>query len=239
MYSGESGTAHWRCHHVDEMLLGQLWRRDFLLLVYLSTKGTSLIQILKTLKDVLPGKSNTECAAPHNRSAVVSKSRGMGAIDRSSGFVHLIQGRHQQANVGVDHIAVCFLPHILVRIIHKLISREEQYLQDLDFVESLFIKPLRAANPPIMPSDQLEDLIDDIFGNIMDLRETNRHLLEVLYVRQREEGPIIQRIGDLFLDAASEFRYAYPTYIGHLPVSEKRLKEELESNNAFRLFLEV
>ncbi len=90
-----------------------------------------------------------------------------------------------------------------------------------------------------MPPNQLDDLIDDIFGNILDLRETNRHLLEVLYVRQREEGPIIQQIGDLFLDAATEFRYAYPTYIGHLPVSEKRLKEELESNNAFRLFLEV
>ena len=131
------------------------------------------------------------------------------------------------------------IPHILVRIIHKLISREEQYLQDLDLVESLFIKPLRTSNPPIMPPDQLDDLIDDIFGNIMDLRETNRHLLEVLYVRQREEGPVIQRVGDLFLDAASEFRYAYPTYIGHLPVSEKRLKEELETNNAFRLFLEV
>ncbi len=50
---------------------------------------------------------------------------------------------------------------------------------------------------------------------------------------------MIQRVSDLFLEAASEFRYAYPTYIGHLPVSQKRLKEELESNNAFRLFLEV
>jgi len=90
-----------------------------------------------------------------------------------------------------------------------------------------------------MPPNQLDDLIDDIFGNILDLRETNRHLLEVLYVRQREEGPIIQQVGDLFLDAATEFRYAYPTYMGHLPVSEKRLKEELELNNAFRLFLEV
>lgn len=126
-----------------------------------------------------------------------------------------------------------------LRIIRKLIAREEQYLQDLDLVESVFIKPLRAADPPIMPSNQLEDLIDDIFGNILDLRETNRQLLEVLYVRQREEGPIIKRIGDIFLHSAAEFQYAYPMYIGHYPVSEKRLKEEMESNTAFRLFLEV
>jgi len=79
------------------------------------------------------------------------------------------------------------------------------------------------------------------FGNILDLRETSRHLLEVMYVRQREEGPIIQRepVGDLFLSAVTEFRYAYPTYIGHLPVSEKRLKEELELNIGLRQFLEV
>lgn len=85
----------------------------------------------------------------------------------------------------------------------------------------------------------LEDFIDDVFGNILDLRETNRRLLEVLYVRQREEGPIILRIGDIFLQAAAEFRLAYPTYIGHFPISEKRLKEETEANPQLKLFLDV
>lgn len=106
-------------------------------------------------------------------------------------------------------------------------------------MESVFIKPLRAANPPIFPPDVLEDVIDDIFGNILDLRECNRRLLEVMNVRQREEGPIILRIGDIFLQAATEFRFAYPTYIGHYPISEKRLKDETDSNAEFRLFLEV
>lgn len=125
------------------------------------------------------------------------------------------------------------------RIIHKLISKEEQYLQDLDIVESVFIKPLRTTTPPLMQADLLDDFIDDVFGNILDLRECNRRLLEVMYVRQREQAPIIQRIGDIFLDAATEFRLAYPTYIGHYPVAEKRLKDEMENNPEFRLFLEV
>ncbi len=73
----------------------------------------------------------------------------------------------------------------------------------------------------------------------MDLRECNRRLLEVLYVRQREQAPVIQRIGDVFLDAATEFRYAYPRYIGHHPLAEKRLKDEMETNHDFRLFIEV
>ncbi|KAF8809527.1 hypothetical protein BYT27DRAFT_7187842 [Phlegmacium glaucopus] len=123
-------------------------------------------------------------------------------------------------------------------IIHKLITKEEQYLLDLDLVESVFIKPLRAANPPIIASHLLDDFIDELFGNILDLRECNRRLLEVMYVRQREESPVILRIGDIFLDAATEFRFAYPTYIGHYPISEKRLKDETDANPEFRLFLE-
>jgi hypothetical protein len=102
-----------------------------------------------------------------------------------------------------------------------------------------FIKPLRMANPPVIRPDELEDFIEDVFGNILDLRECNKRLLEVMYVRQREQAPVIQRMGDIFLDAATEFRLAYPIYVGHLPLAEKRMKEEIENNPEFRLFLEV
>lgn len=95
------------------------------------------------------------------------------------------------------------------------------------------------ANPPVIEPYKLEDFIDDVFGNILDLRECNRRLLEVMYVRQREQFPVIQRIGDVFLDAATEFRLAYPIYVGHLPLAEKRMKEEMDTNPEFRLFLEV
>ena len=60
-----------------------------------------------------------------------------------------------------------------------------------------------------------------------------------MLVRQREQGPIIQRIGDIFLGAAAEFRMVYPVYVGNLPVAEKRIKEEAENNAEFRRFLEV
>ncbi|KAG5219569.1 CNH domain-containing protein [Salix suchowensis] len=125
-------------------------------------------------------------------------------------------------------------------IIHKLISKEVQYLQDLDTVDTLmltiptvFPQALRASNPPVIPRQDLEDFIDDVFSNILDLRECNRRLLDVMYVRQREQHPVIQRIGDILLDAATEFRLAYPEYVGHLPLAEKRLKDETESNAEF------
>ncbi|EMD39100.1 hypothetical protein CERSUDRAFT_47353 [Gelatoporia subvermispora B] len=123
-------------------------------------------------------------------------------------------------------------------IIHKIISKEKQYLRDLDTVESLFIRPLRTTNPPVVRQSEIDDFIEDVFGNILDLRECNRRLLEVLYVRQREQAPVIQGIGDIFLDAATEFRLAYPIYVGHLPIAEKRVKDESEKNAEFRRFLD-
>ncbi|KAF8628723.1 hypothetical protein AX17_005945 [Amanita inopinata Kibby_2008] len=123
-------------------------------------------------------------------------------------------------------------------IIHTLITKEEQYIKDLDILESIFIKPLQKANPPVISPLDLEEFIDQVFHNILDIRECNRRLLEVLYVRQREQGPVIERIGDVFLDAATEFRNTYPTYVGHHPIAEKRVKEELERNSEFRLFIE-
>ncbi|OJA08433.1 hypothetical protein AZE42_06550 [Rhizopogon vesiculosus] len=124
-------------------------------------------------------------------------------------------------------------------IIYKTITQEEQYVQDLDTVEALFILPLLKANPPVMPAAKLDEFIREVFGNILDLRGCNRRLVEAMYVRQREQAPIIERTGDIFIDAAVTFRLAYPTYVGHLPLAEKRLKNEIESNANLRLFLEV
>ncbi|EIW75246.1 hypothetical protein CONPUDRAFT_85508 [Coniophora puteana RWD-64-598 SS2] len=123
-------------------------------------------------------------------------------------------------------------------IIHKTISQEEQYIQDLDMVEELFIRPLRQVDPQILEPSARDDFIEEVFGNILDLRECNKQLLESMYVRQREQGSIVQKIGDVFLEAATVFRYAYPTYVGHLPLAEKRFRDETESNAGLRLFLE-
>ena len=90
-----------------------------------------------------------------------------------------------------------------------------------------------------MPTSQLDEFIEEVFGNILDLRECNKRLVEAMYVRQREQSPIIQKIGDVFVQAARSFRYAYPAYVARLPLAEKRFKEEIEANANLRLFLEV
>ncbi|CCO29888.1 Rho1 guanine nucleotide exchange factor 1 [Rhizoctonia solani AG-1 IB] len=122
-------------------------------------------------------------------------------------------------------------------VIWQVVKKEEQYVQDLDTIVEIFIRPLREARPAIIQGD-VNHFIDTVFGNVLDIRECNRRLLEVMRVRQREQQPVIQQIGDVFLTAAAEFRIVYPLYIGQLPIAEKTVKDESESNADFRNFLE-
>ncbi|KAF8329377.1 Dbl-like domain-containing protein [Cantharellus anzutake] len=141
----------------------------------------------------------------------------------------------------IDPVILKSLPVSEVKrqtVIARIISQEAQYVNDLDLIDTLFVKPLRAAPEPIVAPNELDSFIDTVFGNILDLRETNRRLLEVMYVRQREQGPIVQWIGDIFLNAAAEFRVVYPLYVGNLPAAEKRVKDESEYNPKFKVFLE-
>ena len=101
------------------------------------------------------------------------------------------------------------------------------------------MKPLRTADPAIIPYHEIDNFMDDVFHNILDIRDVNRRLLEVMEVRQREQFPLIQRIGDVYLSAATDFRNVYVEYVGNLPVAEKRLKDELEQNQELRIFVEV
>lgn len=123
-------------------------------------------------------------------------------------------------------------------IIRKIIAKEEQYLEDLDLIIEIFLKGLRTTKPPVMTPLILEEFIEEVFGNILDIRDCNHRLIDFLNVRQREEHPIVQRVGDIFLEAATEFRNVYPTYVGHHPLAEKRMKQEMEQNPEFRIFLE-
>ncbi|KAJ9125819.1 hypothetical protein QFC24_002603 [Naganishia onofrii] len=104
----------------------------------------------------------------------------------------------------------------------------------------LYISPLRLADPPVIRSlKDLEELINGIFGNIIELREANARILEFFLIRKREEGGLLSTVGDIFLSAAADFRNLYPEYIGGLPKAEERLKIELNQNANFRAFVET
>lgn len=84
----------------------------------------------------------------------------------------------------------------------------------------------------------IDEFINLAFGKLLDLRASSQRLLEALHARQRE-GLVIQRIGDILLNACIEFRLVYPAYTRNLPIAQKLLKDEIDRSTEFRSFLEV
>ncbi|KAG6899149.1 hypothetical protein C0993_000239 [Termitomyces sp. T159_Od127] len=121
-------------------------------------------------------------------------------------------------------------------IMHHL-SETEIRRQNLDLVEENFIMPLKMTKPSVVRSS-VDEFIGDVFGVIVDLRECNRRLVEAIHIRRREEGSVIRTIGDIVFEAVIDFMSPYPAYIGHHPIAERRLKDEIDNNPYFRLFLE-
>lgn len=99
--------------------------------------------------------------------------------------------------------------------------------------------PLRAAQPPILhPPEVLEKFIEDVFTNLSALRLANERLLDLFNERQREQYPIIEMIGDVFLVIPQNFRTLYAEYLSSLPHAEQALDQATERFPELRTFIE-
>ena len=103
----------------------------------------------------------------------------------------------------------------------------------------IFIRPLTAANPPIIPRDRLHEFLNDVFHNFKEIHTHQRRLLDRLHEIQREEHPQIRSITAPVFDAALNWRDAYMEYIPNHPIATYRVDEELASNLLFKTFVEV
>ncbi|KAG9293935.1 hypothetical protein G9A89_019273 [Geosiphon pyriformis] len=122
-------------------------------------------------------------------------------------------------------------------IIFETIYTEEDYNKDLDLLEELYVEGLRKANPPIIPPSRLEQFIQDVFYNVFQIRAHNRLMLELLRERQKE-GPVVEKIGDIFLESSLNFGKDYILYNGHFPLADNFIKSEKMRNPQFKSFLE-
>ncbi|CAG8531735.1 8249_t:CDS:10 [Cetraspora pellucida] len=121
-------------------------------------------------------------------------------------------------------------------IIFETIYTEEDYVKDLDLIEELYIKGLRTSSPPVIPT-QLDSFIQEIFFNVLKIRDHNRKMLERLQKRQKE-NPVVAVIGDIFFDCALEFGNDYIDYNGHFPIADSHIRSTKLKNPEFKRFLE-
>uniref|UniRef100_V5EVQ7 Uncharacterized protein n=1 Tax=Kalmanozyma brasiliensis (strain GHG001) TaxID=1365824 RepID=V5EVQ7_KALBG len=126
----------------------------------------------------------------------------------------------------------------------ETIQKEEEFLADLELLDTLFVdglqRPSATGDPPPLPIGlDRDDFIREVFCNHRELAMHIRALVERLHIRQREENPIIQTIGDLFLSAALDWGDAYTTYLVNYPLAISRVKREMTVNPRFKAFVEA
>ncbi|SNX82432.1 related to ROM2 - GDP/GTP exchange factor for Rho1p [Melanopsichium pennsylvanicum] len=126
----------------------------------------------------------------------------------------------------------------------ETIQKEEEFLADLELLDTLFVqglqKPSDAGDPPPLPiGSERDDFIREVFGNHCELAMHIRALVERLHIRQREEAPIIQTMGDLFLSAALDWGDVYIAYLVNYPLAISRVKREISINPRFKAFVEA
>lgn len=119
----------------------------------------------------------------------------------------------------------------------------------------MFIGGLLNADPPVINPEHLESFISEVFGNINPISSYHHRMLAALFLRQREQHPLVQSVTDIILDSQSDapnfslrnaeiyepasllFRSDYETYIKSYPLAEGRHRSELKKNSKYREWL--
>lgn len=107
-------------------------------------------------------------------------------------------------------------------VIFEVIKSERDYVADLEAVEKVcltlfeqwihchrvlfllskvFIEGLRKANPPIIPVSHLESFIDEVFKNLHQILSFHQRILAALFIRQRDQHPLVQSVADIVLNS--------------------------------------
>ena len=125
-------------------------------------------------------------------------------------------------------------------ILHEIITGEEGYMNQLDVLRLLYKDHLRACQPPIIAANRLDKFIDAVFGKVEAVQQINKeHLLAQLKYRQKEQGPWILGVSDLFREWIRKARPVYIAYSSAFPNASFLIRKEADRNLLFRHFLGV
>ncbi|WFD33428.1 Rho guanine nucleotide exchange factor [Malassezia cuniculi] len=111
----------------------------------------------------------------------------------------------------------------------EFIQKEEAFERDLLLLDEFVAQLRREARTPLHGAE-LEAFITDVFFNYRELLRHVRAFVQQLHVRQREQSPVVQHLGDIVLAAALEWGHVYTAYVQHYPIAVDRLKRETAAN---------
>ncbi|XP_065787332.1 epithelial cell-transforming sequence 2 oncogene-like isoform X1 [Muntiacus reevesi] len=120
------------------------------------------------------------------------------------------------------------------RVIRELLKSERKYVQMLEIVRDVYVRPLRAAlssNRAILSAANIQIM----FSDILQILCLNRQFLDDLRDRLQEWGPA-HCVGEIFIKFGSQLN-TYTNFFNNYPVVLKTIEKCREMIPAFRAFL--
>ena len=123
-------------------------------------------------------------------------------------------------------------------ILHELVQKEENYLQELDVLRQLYRDKLKSANPPLLSPKRIESFLNQVFGKVDSVKRANEeHLLPQMKYRQKEQGPWVVGFSDILREWIRKAKVAYIEYASSYPNAVYKIRMEMERNMLFKTFL--
>ncbi|XP_036993583.2 epithelial cell-transforming sequence 2 oncogene-like [Artibeus jamaicensis] len=120
------------------------------------------------------------------------------------------------------------------RVAGELLQSERRYVQMLEVVRDVYVRPLKAAlssNRAILSAANIQI----IFSDILQILSLNRQFLDNLRDRLQDWGPA-RRVGEIFMKFGSQLN-TYTNFFNNYPVVLKTIEKCREARPAFRAFL--
>jgi hypothetical protein len=124
-------------------------------------------------------------------------------------------------------------------IIFEIMYTERDFVKDLEYLRDFWMRPLRSAhntNLSPIPEHRREKFIRTVFSNCLEVLSVNGRFSEALNARQKE-SPIVQTVGDIFLQFAPKFD-PFIKYGASQLYGKYEFEKEKASNPAFAKFVE-
>ncbi|CAI9173578.1 unnamed protein product [Rangifer tarandus platyrhynchus] len=120
------------------------------------------------------------------------------------------------------------------RVVRELFKSERKYVQMLEIVRDVYVRPLRAAlssNRAILSATNIQIM----FSDILQILRLNRRFLDDLRDRLQEWGPA-HCVGEIFIKFGSQLN-TYTNFFNNYPMVLKTIEKCREMIPAFRAFL--
>ncbi|KAJ6519141.1 CNH-domain-containing protein [Mycena sanguinolenta] len=119
--------------------------------------------------------------------------------------------------------------------INEVIYTERDFVRDMEYLRDTWVARLAAAD--IIPQERREQFLIQVFWNAHDIITVNTKLRDALNKRQRAFA-IVEKIGDIFLDAVPHFE-PFVSYGAHQLYGKYEFEKEKSGNPEFAAFVEA